>query len=247
MLQWSQFSNVAWTFVLLDFVWSNKRLGKNGTEKGNWKVAEHFVIIDDKYDKKNHQMQYVFHSSYDSAYKHPLTVRLKLHAHKSTRRKKLVKPMPDLGLCILCDKIIKIKNSIASSVPQRIKENNRVYIPSDIIRGVLIHFAIDNCDYKNDTHDGKNKFHDTAKVVIQRSTWSTSFSNKINRSANKFKRDSPRTEKITKPVSQNESFPAFNEKFKYNKHVKWMTKKGVVFSLLDHLSLISHKPDLSTC
>ena len=115
-------------------------------------------------------MQYVFHSSYDSAYKHPLTVRLKLHAHKSTRRKKLVKPMPDLGLCILCDKIIKIKNSMASSVPQRIKENNRVYIPSDIIRGVLIHFAIDNCDYKNDTHDGKNKFHDTAKVVIQRST-----------------------------------------------------------------------------
>ena len=185
MLQWSQFSNVAWTFVLLDFVWSKKRLGKNGTEKGNG--TEKF-IIDDEYDKKNNQMQYVFHQSYDSAYKHRLTVRLKLHPHKSTRRKNLIKPMPDLGLCILCDKIIKIKNSIASSVPQRIKENNRVYIPSDIIRGVLIHFAIDNCDYKNDTHDRKNKFHGTAKVVIQRSTWSTSFSNKINRSANKFKR-----------------------------------------------------------
>ena len=49
-------------------------------------------------------------------------------------------------------------------------ENNRVYILSNDVRGVAIHFSIDNCDFKNDTPDGKNEFHGTAQVVIQKST-----------------------------------------------------------------------------
>ena len=76
----------------------------------------------------------------------PLTVGLGLHLHKSTRRKDLVELMPHLGLYVSYDKIISIENSIASSDTQRIKENNKVYISSTIVRGVPIHFANDNCD-----------------------------------------------------------------------------------------------------
>ena len=98
--------------------------------------------------KSNRQLQYDSHRSNDRTYNQmnetPLTVGLGLHLHKCTRSKDFVVLMSDLGLCMSYDKIIKIENSIANSVIQRIKENNRVYIPSNIVRGVPIHFAIEN-------------------------------------------------------------------------------------------------------
>ena len=121
--------------------------------------------------KSSRQLQYDSHRSNDRAFNQmsetPLTVGLGLHLHKSTRSKDFVELISDLGLCISYDKIIKIENFIANSVTQRIKENNRVYIPSNIVRGVPIHFAIDNCDFKNDNPDRKNESQDTAQVVIQ--------------------------------------------------------------------------------
>ena len=86
-------------------------------------------------------------------------------------------------------KLPRLKNSIANSVAQRIKQSNRVYIPSNIVRGVAIHFAIDNCDFKNE-------FHGTAQVVIQKSTSNISFFIKTGRSATKFKGDFLHIEKI---------------------------------------------------
>ena len=44
-----------------------------------------------------------------------------------------------------------------------------MYVPSNIVPGIPVHFAIYNCDFKNDTLDGKNKFHTTAQVIIQKS------------------------------------------------------------------------------
>ena len=133
----------------------------------------------------------------------PLTVGVGLHLHKSTRSKDLVELMSDLSLCISHDKIIKIENSVANSVKQRIKENNRVYIPSNTVRGVPIHFAIDNCDFENNTPDGKNEFHGTAQVVIQKPASNTSFPIKIDISATKFKGDFPHIGKIANPVPRN--------------------------------------------
>ena len=151
--------------------------------------------------KSNHQLQYNTHRTNDRAYNQmseiPLTVGLGLHLHKSTRRKDLVELISDLGLYVSYDKIISIENSIASSDTQRIKENNKVYISSNIVRGVPIHLANDNCDFNNDTTDGKNEIHGTAQVVIQKFTSNaSSFPMKIDKSATKFKGDFPHKEKI---------------------------------------------------
>ena len=81
--------------------------------------------------KSNHHLQYYSHQSNDRAYNQMsetfLTVWLGFTVHKSTQSKDLVELMSDLDLCIPYDKIIKIENSIASSVTQRINENNSVH------------------------------------------------------------------------------------------------------------------------
>ena len=120
----------------------------------------------------------------------------------------MVKLISDLGLCISYDTIIKIENSIANSVTQRMNENNRVRIPCNIVSGVPIHFPIDNCDFKDGTLDGKKELHDTAQVAIQKSASNTSFLIKIDRSATKFKDDFL----SAKPIPRNESFSAFSGK-----------------------------------
>ena len=116
--------------------------------------------------KSNRPLQYDSDRSNDGAYNQmsetPLTVGLGLHLHKSTWSKDLLELMSVLDLRTSYDKIIKIENSIADSVTQRIKTINRVYIPSNIVRGIPIHFTIENCDLKNDTPDGKIEFHGTA-------------------------------------------------------------------------------------
>ena len=87
--------------------------------------------------KSNRQLQYDSHRSNDRAYNQlsetPLKIGLRIHLHKSTRSKDLVEFVCDLCLCISYDKIIRIENSITNSVTQRIKENNWVYIPSNIV------------------------------------------------------------------------------------------------------------------
>ena len=81
--------------------------------------------------KSNHHLQDYSHQSNDRAYNQMsetfLTVQLGFTVHKSTQSKDLVELMSDLDLCIPYDKIIKIENSIASSVTQRINENNSVH------------------------------------------------------------------------------------------------------------------------
>ena len=53
---------------------------------------------------------------------------------------------------------------------QRALKNNGVYVPTSIQAGLPIYIAVDNCHFKNDTTDGKNKFHGTAQIVYQQSS-----------------------------------------------------------------------------
>ena len=166
-------------------------------------------------------MQYDSQRSNDTAYNQisetPLTFGLGLHLHKSIWSKDLVELMPDLGLGISYNKTIEIENSIADSVTQRTNENKRVFIPSNIVKSVPIHFAIHNCDFKNEAADGKNEFHGTAQFVIKKSTFNALFPIKTDKSATKFKGNFLGMEKIAKPVPRNESFPDFNGKAMGNK------------------------------
>ena len=65
-----------------------------------------------------------------------------------------------------------------------------MYIPPNIVPGITVHFAIDTSDSKNDTPDGKNEFHATAQVIIQKSdNCGLQQHLPTNRSAKKFKSD----------------------------------------------------------
>ena len=145
---------------------SETRAKRNEIEKSVNILSEFVMNI----IKGNRQLQYNSHRSNDRVFNQmseiPLTVGLGIHLYKSRRSKYLVHFIFDLSWCISYDKIMQIEKCTASSVTQRIKENNRMYIPSNIFRGVPIHFSINNCDFKNDTPDGKNEFRGTAQVVI---------------------------------------------------------------------------------
>ena len=68
------------------------------------------------------------------------------------------------------EKTLRIETDIANSVVQRTLKYNGVYVPQTIQAGLPVYFAVDNCDIKNDTADGKNEFHGTAQIVYQQSS-----------------------------------------------------------------------------
>lgn len=63
--------------------------------------------------------------------------------------------LSNLNLCISYNKVLKIEKLITNAVPFQKKSTYGVYVPPSIIPGIPVHFAIDNCDFKNDTPDGK--------------------------------------------------------------------------------------------
>ena len=78
------------------------------------------------------------------------------------------------------EKTLRIETDIANSVVQRTLKNNGVYVPQTIQAGLPVYFAVDNCDIKNDTADGKNEFHGTAQIVYQQSSESLKRENSTN-------------------------------------------------------------------
>ena len=71
-------------------------------------------------------------------------------------------------LSISYDKVLKIETAIANSAVKEKKENNNIYIPSNVITGKMLHFAIDNTEFNNDTPDVKHEFHGTGQAAIQK-------------------------------------------------------------------------------
>ena len=81
--------------------------------------------------------------------------------------------MSNLNLCISYDKVLKIENSIANVVLSQKKSTYGVCVPPNIVPGIPVHFAIDICDFENDTPDGKNEFHATAQDIHLEMLWKT--------------------------------------------------------------------------
>lgn len=109
---------------------------------------------------------------------------------------------------------MNIETDIATSVATEMKEKGGIHIPSNIVKGRRIHFAVDNTDFKNDTADGKNEFHGTRMTVFQTSIDDCPTQRiKIKRSKNatmKFK-EVPfiQQKECFKPNPPTESFPTF--------------------------------------
>ena len=144
--------------------------------------------------------------------KRPQQVGLGLLIHKKTRNKKLVNILADLNLSIDYDNIIRILTDIADAVCKRMEENNGVYVPPQIMPGSPVYFAVDNCDFRNDTPGGKNVFHGTAQIVYQQSS-NVSAPSKLKVERNQKRALSkdpfPPSATCSKPIPPNQRHPSF--------------------------------------
>lgn len=81
----------------------------------------------------------------------PFQMEMGLTIHKLTRSKKLVNILHERGISVPYIKVLEAENDIAKYVLKKMEDNNGVYIPSDIVAGKFIHFAVDNIDFNEDT------------------------------------------------------------------------------------------------
>ena len=149
----------------------------------------------------------------------PATVGIGLLIHTKTRSKEIVNILADLNLSIDYDHILRIFTDIAVAGTEKMKENNDVYVLPQIIPDSSVCFAVDNCDFRNDTADGKNEYHGTAQIVYrQSSTDSVQCKLKIERNQNRSLKDDP----------LNQKHSAFESNMKdvdlYRKWEKWKVK-----------------------
>ena len=133
--------------------------------------------------------------------------------------------------------VLKIEIAIALSVIKVKRGNSNVDIPPNVIKGKMLHFAIDNTDFNNDTPDGKHKFHGTGQIVIRKQSNSNISSLKKSRKIERSNDASfafnsndmfPVEVIMKKPNPPNESFPNFinfclfrNFKYQIKQHKIW--------------------------
>ena len=77
--------------------------------------------------------------------------------------------LSDFNLSISYNKVLKIKEDTASTLRDKIQENN-VYFPFPLCQQEMLYFAIDNADLKVDIPDGKNQLHGTVIMAYQNET-----------------------------------------------------------------------------
>ena len=63
---------------------------------------------------------------------------------------------------------MEIESRIAQAIRIRMRESGGLYISSDLMKDRLVHFAIDNVDFLEDTPDGGNTLHGTVMVTYQK-------------------------------------------------------------------------------
>ena len=61
-----------------------------------------------------------------------------------------------------------METQIEKSVIKRMEENNRLFLPPDLVTRRHTFFAVDNIDFTEDTYDGRNTLHGTAMAIYQR-------------------------------------------------------------------------------
>ena len=70
-----------------------------------------------------------------------------------------------MNLTINYDKILKVEANIAEAIDKKMEDSDGVYVPLSIQKECPFYFAVDNCDFQNDTPDGKHEFHGTVQIV----------------------------------------------------------------------------------
>ena len=100
----------------------------------------------------------------------PQQLAVGLTVHQSFRSEKIIEFLHGLGISVDYKRIIRLENQIANQVINLMRDNQGVYIPQDIVKDRFLFFAVDNCDFAEDTPDGKRTLHGTAIAMYQRCT-----------------------------------------------------------------------------
>lgn len=74
----------------------------------------------------------------------PQQLAVGLAVHQATRSKELVNILHGFGMAVEYNRLMRVEAEIEATVLYQIEENEGVYIPSDIVRGRHIYFAVDN-------------------------------------------------------------------------------------------------------
>lgn len=87
---------------------------------------------------------------------------------QAIRSKKVINLLHGFGVSVGYDRLLRLETQIANTILQRMQENEGVYMPSNVVLGRFIYFAIDNADFAEDTPNGKNTLHGTVMAMYQR-------------------------------------------------------------------------------
>ena len=98
----------------------------------------------------------------------PLQLGVGLTVHATFCSKELKAYLHGLGLSVDYKRIISVETQIANQAVMSMYENNGLFVPRNFVPGRHIFFAVDNCDFQEDTTDGKNTLNGTVMNIYQR-------------------------------------------------------------------------------
>lgn len=78
----------------------------------------------------------------------------------------MVELLHGMGFSVSYKQILRLETSLAHTVYDTALKKG-TYIPRRLQKGTLVHFAVDNIDFQEDTVDGRNTFHGTITVAFQ--------------------------------------------------------------------------------
>ena len=91
-----------------------------------------------------------------------------LAIHQAFRSKENMKMLHGFGLSVEYNRLLRVEAQIEQNVIRRMKQNDGIYLPPDIVLGRHVFFAVDNVDFSEDTHDGRKTFHGAAMAIYQK-------------------------------------------------------------------------------
>ena len=98
----------------------------------------------------------------------PLQLGVGLTVHATFRSKELIAYLHGLGISVDYKRIISVETKLANQAVVSMYENDGVFVPRSFVPNRHIFFAVDNCDFQEDTADGKNTLHGTVMNIYQR-------------------------------------------------------------------------------
>ena len=74
----------------------------------------------------------------------------------TSRSKELIAYLHGLGLWVDYKRMISVETQIANQAVMSMYENNGLFVPRNFVPGRHIFFAVDHCDFQEDTTDSKH-------------------------------------------------------------------------------------------